>query len=182
MSIKMIVFGIVGVVIGCAYFPDVFTRSNRDTVLTVVKAVGRAGTAVLNELAGSGRERSSDPTVAPGLIEAQTEAMLLATDFWEKMPSAISHEITKVNAKQMEDVNRRLLQQDEAIAEVAEISQATALALEKVVERLDKLDTTIHQLKGDRTEGATPRDDQGQSTTVPSLPGPPLVLRKAANP
>jgi hypothetical protein len=182
MSLKsMMLVGVVAFV-ATAYLPDVITRQNRQKTRSVVEAVGKTGVAAFQAFAGSVKDHYTEPVVSPEPIEVQTKAMVQVSEFLAKMPETVSQEVAKANAKQMEDVNRRLVQQDEAIAKVAEISQAAVTTLAKVAERLDKLDSTIQELKSDKSKGVTPRGDQGQSVTVPSVPAVPLVLREAANP
>ena len=140
------------VLLGWVYLPDVLTTKNRLITQSGVNAVAKTGVQGVAVVAKAVANNYVEPVIPPDPVEVQTKAIVKVTETLTKMPEAIAEGVAKASAKQLEDVNRRLAQQDAANAKTAEVAQATISTIGKVVDRIDKLDTAIKELKDERTK------------------------------
>ncbi len=147
-----VVLLVVAAILGCLYLPDLLTNKNRLGAKARVEAVVKTGGQAVKAVANAVANNYTEPVVPPDPVEVQTAAIEKAAEALTKMPEAIAKGVADASAKQLEQVNRRLAQQDAANARTAEVAQATIGTLGKVVDRLDKLDATVKELKDERTK------------------------------
>ena len=129
------------------YLPDLLTNKTRLTGKAGVEAVAKTGVQAAKTVATAVANNYTEPVMPPDPVEVQTAAIEKAAEALTKMPEAIAKGVADASATQLEQVNRRLAQQDAANAKTAEVTQATISTLGKVVVRLDKLDATVKELK-----------------------------------
>ena len=202
--------GSILLLLACLYLPDLLTNKNRHIGKAGVEAVVKTGGQAVKAVANAVANNYTEPVVPPDPVEVQTAAIEKAAEALTKMPEAIAKGVADASAKQLEQVNRRLAQQDAANARTAEVAQATIGTLGKVVDRLDKLDATVKELKDERPKATSSRKEEVRPTaetddsdakdtedsssgseasaapsgnaTIPPASSVPLVLRGAANP
>jgi hypothetical protein len=150
------------------YLPDLLTNKNRQRGQAGVVAVAKSGVQAATVVATAVKSNYTEPVQPPDPVEVQTKALIQVSETLEKMPAAIAESVARASARQLDDVNRRLAQQDAANAKTAEVAQATVTTLGKVVERIDRLDTAIQGLKDERTKAAaSPREEVKPDAEVP---------------
>jgi hypothetical protein len=150
-----LVFAVCLLIAALLYLPDLLTNKNRQRGKAGVEAVAKSGVQAATVVATAVKSNYTEPVQPPDPVEVQTKALIQVSETLENMPAAIAQGVARASAKQLEDVNRRLAQQDAANAKTAEVAQATVTTLGKVVERIDRLDTAIQGLKDERTKAAS---------------------------
>lgn len=150
---------IVAVVLGVLYVPDMLTAKNRHKGQAGVEAVAKTGVQAVQTVVTAVKSNYTEPVEPPDPVEVQTKALLEVSKSLEKMPTAIAEGVAKASAEQLEQVNRRLAEQDDANAKTAEVAQATISTLGKVVDRLDKLDTAVKELKDERAAASSHKEE-----------------------